>query len=109
MLQVDVEGYEPSVMASAHRLISERAFDHIMLEYSPGIGFRSPPGGSCLGFSKVKCIVDRVACLTHTGSLSVLLAPCRANTQPGTWPSLAVCSQALGTGHMTGSKLASFQ
>ena len=35
-LQVDVEGYEPEVFRSAARLISDAAFDHIFLEYSPG-------------------------------------------------------------------------
>ena len=41
-LQVDVEGFEPDVFETAARLLSERKFDHIFMEYSPGAMMRQP-------------------------------------------------------------------
>mmetsp|Transcript_16173 Transcript_16173/g.45066 ORF Transcript_16173/g.45066 Transcript_16173/m.45066 type:complete len:648 (-) Transcript_16173:208-2151(-) len=41
LLKVDVEGYEPEVFRSAARLIKDRVFDHIFLEYSPGVADRA--------------------------------------------------------------------
>ncbi len=32
---MDVEGYEPSAMASARRLIGQHGVDNIVMEYSP--------------------------------------------------------------------------
>uniref|UniRef100_A0A383VY30 Methyltransferase FkbM domain-containing protein n=1 Tax=Tetradesmus obliquus TaxID=3088 RepID=A0A383VY30_TETOB len=41
LLKVDVEGYEPSVLATAQALLTAGAVDNIVLEYSPGVYERS--------------------------------------------------------------------
>jgi hypothetical protein len=37
LLKVDVEGFEPQVMAGAPRLLARRAVDNIIMEYSPHV------------------------------------------------------------------------
>lgn len=41
LLLQDVEGYEPSVLATAQALLAAGAVDNIVLEYSPGVYERS--------------------------------------------------------------------
>jgi len=41
LLKVDVEGFEPSVLRTGTRLVTEKAVEHIFLEYSPGVGHRA--------------------------------------------------------------------
>eukprot|EP00878_Enallax_costatus_P032966 GHUV01036326.1.p1 GENE.GHUV01036326.1~~GHUV01036326.1.p1 ORF type:complete len:391 (+),score=73.39 GHUV01036326.1:262-1434(+) len=37
LMKIDVEGYEPDVLATATGLLAARAIDNIVLEYSPGV------------------------------------------------------------------------
>lgn len=36
-LQMDIEGWEPRVLAGATRLLASGRVDHLLLEYSPGV------------------------------------------------------------------------
>eukprot|EP00873_Tetraselmis_striata_P042505 jgi/Tetstr1/462769/TSEL_007721.t1 len=50
LMKVDVEGFEPTVLASAQQLLASGTLDHIFLEYSPGVGHRAHNWTMTLGF-----------------------------------------------------------